>query len=1111
MNISGGTVTTGAPNWDYFAWGTGSNFEVGRSGGTGTVEVSGNGVLNVYGRTDIGDLANNTNTVLSRGSLTLSGNARMTTKPGSFTNGLGWGWTDGGDVYVGCSEWEEGYNGTDWSGTPQTLAGGVGDMTVKDNAILKISGNLAIGAHGGTGTFTIQNSAFASCNIVEFGVATAGLGAAGNGTLNLNGGVLATNYILAATTSGDTNVATVNLNGGTLRALSNQGDFLSADANPNFNVYVKANGVTFDTNSWNIALQTTLRTGTVGTDGGVTKAGTGNLTYTVSNGYTGPTTVQNGQLILTATPVFNVSGATRAISVNNQGTLGLAYNGGNGTLNALANLTVGGNSPVLLPPYTYYSLNKPVLSATTDGTNINCLNLGPVGSQTGTFSGVVGTTMVVDLVGNHDLSGMAIPVSSFVDIPVLTYSAGGATPPALLPRYAAVGLYNVSPKYSGNSVVEHIVNASAQGFAGIVGSPSNWFDVSNWYSVGGVPYTYANSPDAEAWFVEVPLSPGGTTCVLDQNATTNSMLFYASPAGLAGFSVVQSADPSRYILLSAVNSTTAVEAQIQVLGTGSGAGSVNQVAPDIHLGAPLGGSSFTQIYLGEGSTLALTGAISQYGVAPGGALTLNGGTAGLDIVGDASGGGTLTMSSTASSYTGPLSVASVDNVRVITGYLTPAHIAVTDSALVYTGSVSHTCSTGLELKGANVTIGVQNAGTTVSVPMDIADTRFLETQLTKSGNGVLQLTYASPLPVDPSLGTDLNITGGTVSLTGTPGVVYTDGDRFGPVDTGDDTNGMLLIAPNVTYNCNAVRLAGAGAHNTNVTVQGGTFLDNYWLYIGGHDGVGGTGTLTIRDTNFRTGAELSIGRDSGQGTVNLAGNTSMTIGSWFNVGCFGGAKGTLTLTDNASLTQNGGGSQELGCYSNGSYGYLKMDGHSTLTMAQGGNFEMASDWGTSNNSNVGTLSADMNIGGSATATFGGHFYCGVWNDSGVETHGSITLSDHGTLNVGTNNPEWTQLGYGNDAQTNTFNLTMSGTSTFNNGGNNFGMVYSGCSGSLTMSDSAQLICTGLARFGGGSLTANMSGSSQITTNEMEISCEYGAWVPTPFSRWSATRRSIPTR
>ena len=56
-----------------------------------------------------------------------------------------WTWGDGGDMYVGCSEWEL------W--TTQTLGGGVGSLSVTQNASLTLnSGTFQIGIHGGTGT-----------------------------------------------------------------------------------------------------------------------------------------------------------------------------------------------------------------------------------------------------------------------------------------------------------------------------------------------------------------------------------------------------------------------------------------------------------------------------------------------------------------------------------------------------------------------------------------------------------------------------------------------------------------------------------------------------------------------------------------------------------------------------------------------------------------------------------------------------------------------------------------------------------------------------------------------------------------------------------------------
>ncbi len=68
-----------------------------------------------------GNLANNSNTVFSRSTLALSGNAIMTTHPGSVYRGHGFGWNDNGDVYIGTSDWEYGIGQS-----AQTIAAGYG-------------------------------------------------------------------------------------------------------------------------------------------------------------------------------------------------------------------------------------------------------------------------------------------------------------------------------------------------------------------------------------------------------------------------------------------------------------------------------------------------------------------------------------------------------------------------------------------------------------------------------------------------------------------------------------------------------------------------------------------------------------------------------------------------------------------------------------------------------------------------------------------------------------------------------------------------------------------------------------------------------------------------
>jgi autotransporter-associated beta strand protein len=373
---------------------------------------------------------------------------------------------------------------------------------------------------------------------------------------------------------------------------------------------------------------------------------------------------------------------------------------------------------------------------------------------------------------------------------------------------------------------------------------------------------------------------------------------------------------------------------------------------------------------------------------------------------------------------------------------------------------------------------------------------------------VLALTSDTAQPAISLASHTVNVVGGTLSIRSSQPTVFTVGHEGGSKYTNNNGTGggsiaaglgggtgvVLVPDATTTFNVGGDLDMGSGS-GANGTFIAGNSVNGPTMYVQGSVIVGGTGTgaVVLHNTALTTdggngNGALTIGRDGGTGIVALDGSSSLTFQNFFNTGCYGGARGTLTLSDNSTVTQIGNHSQEIGCYSVGSYGLLQMDGHSTLTMAQGGNFEMASDTG-----GTGVVSADINIGGTATATFGGHFFTNTWNDGTIEAHSSITLSDHGTLNIGTNNPDWTQLGGGNDAATNTFNLTMSGASTLNNGGNGFAMVYGGCSGSLTMSGSAQLITSKEARIGaGGNFVANLSGSAQIIgTNGNTIEIGFG--------------------
>ena len=155
VHVTDGTIALqSSPDWTVEWWyGWEGSLDIGRWGGTGTVVMDGLSILDVGGRTNIGNGNDYAGGHTSVGSLTLAGLTMMTTHAGTMRN-YGWVWNDGGDVYVGCAEWDNGANGR-----TQTQGGGIGSLTVKDSATLSIpTGQFYVGVHSGTGTCSLTGS-----------------------------------------------------------------------------------------------------------------------------------------------------------------------------------------------------------------------------------------------------------------------------------------------------------------------------------------------------------------------------------------------------------------------------------------------------------------------------------------------------------------------------------------------------------------------------------------------------------------------------------------------------------------------------------------------------------------------------------------------------------------------------------------------------------------------------------------------------------------------------------------------------------------------------------------------------------------------------------------
>jgi autotransporter-associated beta strand protein len=211
--------------------------------------------------------------------------------------------------------------------------GGGGTLRVEGGSV-SVATNLVLNnSSSGTSAITLSSGSISTPTAAATGGVRFG-GTGGSGVFNLDGGTLTTSKIYennAAVTS------TFNFNGGTLTVgQTNDTDFMTGLNT----AAVKAGGALINTQANNATIAQALTTdATLGgaPDGGLTKSGSGRLSLTGTNTYTGTTTVNAGTLAMGVNNTFaDVSNFTMA-----GGTLAVgAFSDTVGTLNLTANSTI---------------------------------------------------------------------------------------------------------------------------------------------------------------------------------------------------------------------------------------------------------------------------------------------------------------------------------------------------------------------------------------------------------------------------------------------------------------------------------------------------------------------------------------------------------------------------------------------------------------------------------------------------------------------------------------------------------------------------------------------------------------------------------------------------
>ncbi len=382
-------------------------------------------------------------------------------------------------IVQGADANDPGVGATTLNNVNLTTVGDVGvgrwDLVIGGSSSVTIGGQLRSTSNGaGSGDWgrvTIQDTA----NVI----ATGGVSSSGAAWgLTLNGGTLTTPSIQAVE-NGYGAGSRLTLNGATMIPTQDTGSFISVSSNQ---AYVGNSGAKFDTNGKNITVGVNL-VDTSGQNGTLTKLGTGTLTLTAANSYSGTTTISAGTLQLSGngtlgSGVVSLKGGTLDLGTTTQ-SLGTALNAsgtGNGAVGTITsgtlnlngknaylqsgtftmNLTGGGSSRLWIGgdanatvelggnnTLTYSDSNSTIIGHSTTGTAgtvklLSATALGPasqttqvhtgtldLNGQTGVSVGKIALSNTSHLVNTK--TGTAASFGGTVDLTgVTTHNIGGA-------------------------------------------------------------------------------------------------------------------------------------------------------------------------------------------------------------------------------------------------------------------------------------------------------------------------------------------------------------------------------------------------------------------------------------------------------------------------------------------------------------------------------------------------------------------------------------------------------------------------------------------------------------------------------------------------------------